>query len=138
MSLGTKITGGFLVILILTGSIAYIGWSSLQTVTDRFTKADDMGSVITHLLQARRHEKNLIIRGDMKWAAEVKKEIEEMKTVANNTKVKFKDPVNRQQMDQVLEATVSYEKAFAQLMELVARNDIDQVQKNTLMKGIDA
>jgi methyl-accepting chemotaxis protein len=137
MSLGKKIIGGFIVVLILTGFVSYVGWSSLQTVTDRYYKVDDIGSIKNHLLQARRHEKNLIIRGDMKWAAEVKKEIEEIRSVTNNVKERFKDPANKKQMDEVLEATVSYEKVFAELKDLVPRQDIDKKQKDNLMETID-
>lgn len=137
-SLGMKITGGFLIVLILTGLVSYVGWDSLRLVTDRFIKVDDLGAINTHLLQARRHEKNLIIRGDIKWAEEVKKEIEQIKSIAGRVKEDFGNPADKKQMDTVLQETGHYERVFADLQVLVSRQDIDPEQRKTLMKDIDS
>jgi methyl-accepting chemotaxis protein len=118
LKLRTKAFGSFIVLLVLTGSIAFIGWNGLRNMADRIQKADDTTKMIEMLLQARRHEKNFVIRGDKKWIDEVNKVISQLKTQAQETKKKFNDPLDSQQMDRVLEATVLYEKGIAQLFDL--------------------
>ena len=104
MKLGTKITGGFIVIMVITASIAYVGWDSLQVVTDRFFKVDDLECITKCILQARRHEKNFIIRNDKQYIEEVNQAVGKLKTTAGNLKTKLKDPTNVHQMDAVLAA----------------------------------
>jgi methyl-accepting chemotaxis protein len=137
LSLGSKITGGFLVVIVLVGLVSYVGWDSLQLVTDRFTKVDDVGAINTHLLMARRYEKNLIIRGDLKWAEDVRKELEQIKSITVGLKDHFDEADDKDQMDKVLRATGTYERVFADLRTLVIRKDIDGEQKELLMKNID-
>lgn len=136
-SLGMKVICGFLVVILLTGIVSFAGWNGLQMVTDRYSKVDDLGIINAHLLQARRHEKNLIIRGDIKWVEEVKKEIEQVRSITEQTKVKFKNPANKKQMDVILQEAAAYEKVFAELQELILGQNIDLEQKRKLLEEID-
>ena len=86
-------------------------------IVDRVEKADDTNGMIKTIFQARRHEKNFIIRMDNKYAQEVKKEIANLKNLASNTRKKFKDPLNQSQMDEVLAAADRYEQAFNRVVE---------------------
>lgn len=137
MKLGTKVMGGFIILMILTASIAYIGWDSLQVVTDRFSKVNDTNSITKCILQARRHEKNFIIRGDKQYVDTVNKAVEEMKTTANNLKTRFKNTVNVQQMDTVLAAVSSYEKTFAAMVAFLSKPDIDKEERERQLKIFD-
>ncbi len=78
MKLGTKIVSGFVIVLVLTGIISFIGWEGMRTIIDRAEKGDDTNQMVIMLLQARRHEKNLIIREDKKYIEDVKKEIDDL------------------------------------------------------------
>lgn len=118
LSLRTKLGGSFLLLLTLTGIIAFIGWNGMRNMVSRIEKADDTTRMIENLLQARRHEKNYILRGEKKYIDEVNKEISQLKKQAQETRDKFKDPFDIQQMDLVLETTGQYEKAIAQLIAL--------------------
>ncbi len=138
VKLGTKITTGFVVIIIFTVSVAYVGWNSLQVVTDRFFKVDDTHSINKSLLQARRHEKNFIIRGDKQWVDEVNKEMEKMKATANNLKKRFEDPANIQQMDNILTAAAKYEKTFAEMVLFLSSKDIAPEEREAKLKVFDA
>ena len=118
--LKTKIAGGFIFTLVLTCLISFVGWDGMGKIVDRVEKADDTNQMVKMILQARRHEKNFIIRGDTKYVQEVKKEIVHLKDLASNTRKKFKDPLNQSQMDEVLEAADRYEQAFTRFVELNA------------------
>ncbi len=138
VKLGTKITTGFVVIMVLTATVAYIGWDSLQVVTDRFFKVDDTDSISKSILQARRHEKNFIIRGEKQWVDEVNGAMEKLKTTANNVKKRLKDPVNVQQIDSILTAAANYEKTFAEMVAFLSKKDIAPEERETKLKAFDA
>jgi methyl-accepting chemotaxis protein len=137
MNLGTKITCGFLLMMLMTGSVAYVGWDGLQVVTDRFFKVEDLDFITKCILQARRHEKNFIIRGDKQYVEEVNKAIGKLKATANTLKSRLKDPVNVQQMDRVLAAATSYETTFAAMVSFLSRPDIATGEREIKLKAFD-
>ncbi len=136
ISISVKIFGGFIVILLLTGIVAYFGVNGMRNVADRVEKADDVDSLIKMLLQARRHEKNLIIREDKKWAEEVGKCVAEMKKTARQTKDKFQDPANKKMMDEVLAAVDQYEETFAQLAGMIGKS-MDKEERDKALDALD-
>jgi methyl-accepting chemotaxis protein len=135
--LKTKIASGFIFILILTCLVSYVGWDGMGKIGDRVEKADDTNQMIKTILQARRHEKNFIIRGDTKYIQEVKKEIVNLKDLASNTRKKFKDPLNQSQMDEVLAAADRYEQAFNRIVELNAKKTEQRVDLEKGFREID-
>lgn len=137
IKLGTKITTGFMVIMVLTASVAYIGWDSLQVVTDRFFKVDETDCISKCILQARRHEKNFIIRGEKKWADEVYGAINKLKESATNLKKRFKDPANVQQMDNILTAGAKYEKSFGEMVAFLSNKEIAPEEREAKIKVFD-
>ena len=67
MKLGTKIAGGFAIVLILTAVVGYVGYSGLGGVTTIVDKADDGNRMIKQIQAARQQEKNFIIRKDQQY-----------------------------------------------------------------------
>jgi methyl-accepting chemotaxis protein len=118
LRLATKIVVGFATMLLLLGVMAYVGYNGLAGVADRVDKADDVNRMVKYILATRQQEKNFIIRGDKEYAEKVSKIVADLKTQANETKAKFKDPANKQQADNVLAAAAKYEKAFARYVSL--------------------
>jgi methyl-accepting chemotaxis protein len=135
--LKTKIASGFIFTLVLTCLVSYVGWDGMGKIVDRVEKADDTNLMIKMILQARRHEKNFIIRGDAKYAQEVKKEIAGLKDLASNTRKKFKDPLNQSQMDEVLAAADRYEQAFNRVVELNAKKTEQRLDLEKGFREID-
>ncbi|MCK4389092.1 MAG: methyl-accepting chemotaxis protein [Desulfobacterales bacterium] len=124
MKLGTMTIGGFAIVLILTAIVAYIGYNGLSGVTDRVDKADDVNRLVKDMLAARQQEKNFIIRGDKEYVDNVAEQVEAIRKQANETRAKFKDPANKQQMDEILTEIGNYEKAFAGYVELADRQRV--------------
>jgi len=112
MKLGTKIVSGFALVLVLLAAVAFVGYHGLSGVTDRVEKADDVNRIIKGVLATRQQEKNFIIRGDVEYVDKVLKNVAELKQQANETREKFRDPVNKKQMDDILAAVGQYEKVF--------------------------
>jgi methyl-accepting chemotaxis protein len=115
----TRICLGFIVMLILLGLIGVTGYSSLLTVMDHSSKSEDVQMIVKNLLEARRHEKNLIIRKESEYRDRTLKATAEMKRLALATRERFKEADNRKLMDDVLTSTAIYEDAFRRLADLV-------------------
>ncbi|MDD2851902.1 MAG: methyl-accepting chemotaxis protein [Desulfuromonadaceae bacterium] len=136
--IGTRISLGFILMLILLGMVGYTGYSSLLTVMDRSDKSDQMQMIVKNMLEARRHEKNLIIRKEADYREKTLKATAEMKRLALATKERFKQTDNKKLMDSVLVATGSYEDAFRRLAELVLANGAPTPEQADLDKKMVA
>ncbi len=123
LKLAVKIGGGFAIVLILTGIIGVISWTSMTGVTDRVDKADDANRLVKQILETRRQEKNFIIRGGQEYVDRVHTQAEDMKNQATDTKAKFEQLANRQQMDDVFTAVGDYETAFDNYVDLSGERD---------------
>jgi methyl-accepting chemotaxis protein len=132
MKVGSKIIGGFTIVLVLLAVVAYVGYNGLSNVTDRVDKADDVNLLIKFSLAARQQEKNFIIRGDKKYVDTVAEQVEALKKQANETRAKFKDPVNISQMDEVISSVGGYEKAFG---DYVGFSEQQKVANDRMVKA---
>lgn len=112
MKIGMKIGFGFIVILLLAAAVVYFGHTGLLAVEDRIDKADDVNRLVKYILEVRRSEKNYILRHDRQYADDVLDRLDEMRKQARETKIKFKQDVNKIQMDDVLAALDDYDRAF--------------------------
>ncbi|MDD2734625.1 MAG: methyl-accepting chemotaxis protein [Desulfuromonadaceae bacterium] len=115
----TRISLGFILMLILLGLVGVSGYSSLHTVMDRGSKVDEVQLMVINLLEARRHEKNLIIRKEADYRDKTLKATAEMKRQAEALKERFTHADNKKMMDDVIAGTTNYENSFRRLAELV-------------------
>lgn len=118
MKLGSKIIGGFSIVLILLAIVAYVGFNGLSGVVDRVVNTEDMNRIIKFTLETRQQEKNFIIRKDKEYVKRVNDLVPEIKDQANATKSTFNDPANKQQMDQIISAIGKYETAYKRYVDL--------------------
>ncbi len=118
MKLGTKIVSGFIVILVLLLGVAFFGYSGLTGVVDRVEKADGANSLAKMILEIREQEKNYIIRGQKEYAAKVDDILIGLYKQAEATKSKFKEQVNRDQMDAITNNARQYQAAFKTYADL--------------------
>jgi methyl-accepting chemotaxis protein len=81
------------------------------------------------LLEARRHEKNLIIRTDPVYRDNTLKAIDEVKRQAKESKEHFKHEDDKKLMDEVISSVTDYETAFRKLSEVILAGN---AQKSTL------
>lgn len=118
MKLGTKIFGGFGIILVLLVLVAVVGFTSLFSVADRVEKADNVNRLVKHILQARQQEKNFIIRKDERYTQQVDDFVAKIEQLAQKTKNSFSRKTNQEQMDEVANAVGQYSTAFHTYVDL--------------------
>ena len=112
MKLGSKIVGGFAIVLVLLSAAAYISYNGLSGVVDRVEKADDANRIVKEILKVRQQEKNFIIRHDHKYVDKVKELALNLTKQLETTKAKFRNAHNREMIDKGIAGVRAYEKKF--------------------------
>jgi methyl-accepting chemotaxis protein len=112
MKLGTKIAGGFAIVLLLTAVLSYISYNGMTTVDDRVDKVADCNTIIQKVGVTRQQEKNFVIRGDHKYVTRVDELVDETVTALNELKGKFDKPENKAAIDDIVKHANSYKSAF--------------------------
>ncbi|MBF0451106.1 MAG: methyl-accepting chemotaxis protein [Candidatus Magnetomorum sp.] len=112
LKMGSKVFGGFSIVLLLLVIVAFFGYNGLSSVVDRAGKKEEVGGLVKLFLQARQHEKNFIMRKDSSYVDKLNHSIDELNKKASELKNTFNDPTNKDKMDNVIKASAQYEKAF--------------------------
>lgn len=133
-SLAVKIGGSFAAVLLLTCLISVVGISSLNKVVIRADKVDDMSVIIKNLLEARRHEKNLIIRKEKEYLDKALVATASAKKQALETKAFFKQENNKKLMEEVVSGTTEYEEALKKYVGIFLQPNADEKQLQELDK----
>jgi methyl-accepting chemotaxis protein len=123
VKLGIKISGGFAIIIFFVAAVACIGYSSMVTIVDRVDKLDDINLMVKMVLEARRHEKNYIIRNDESYLQKVDENVQNTIKRCAHVKEQFKDSLNKAQMAEVSEKVKSYYRAFNDYVELTRQKN---------------
>jgi len=129
-SLTKKITGGFIIILILLIALAFVGRFGLTQVVGKIDSANQFQLLVNHILEARQNEKEFILTNDPRSVRVVKDEIISLKKqtsgILNDTQSK---DVKKQATD-IIKKSDLYRKAFEAYVALA-------VKKNTLMSDMN-
>ncbi|MEW5816936.1 MAG: methyl-accepting chemotaxis protein, partial [Spirochaetota bacterium] len=90
---------------------------------DKLTKTDDANRIITWLLEARRNEKNYIIRADKQSAENVDKLVVDIISLARDLKGRFNQISNQELADSIISSAEEYKQAFDEYLRLKAEQD---------------
>lgn len=131
LRLSTKMYAGFALLIVISCSIAVVGYTGLAGVTDRVDKSDDVNRMVKMILEARRHEKNFIINNDKNYIGKVDQVTADIFDQANVTNGKFSQQLNKDQMTSVMESVTEYSNKFKEYAEL-------EEQKNETMTDMRA
>ena len=118
LTINTTILFGFCFVFILFGFAIYFGYTGLTKVVDRSSKSDDMQLIVKNILEARRSEKNLLLRSDPIYRDKTLATIAEIKRQALVDKERFQQLGNKQLMDDVISSVTIYEASFKKLAEV--------------------
>jgi methyl-accepting chemotaxis protein len=112
LKLGMKLFIGFGLLIVLILASGYMGYSGLKKVENRAMNNNDLSKIVKLVLECRQYEKNFIMRKDFAAAETVDKKAVEIDTTADELKERFKDPVNKKQMDDIIENNANYMASF--------------------------
>jgi len=117
MRIGTKIALLAGVLLFLGSIIAFVGSRGLSGVAQRVYLADDVNRIIKYMLEARRQEKNFMLRGDRSYVGEVETKVVEIEKQAKLVKQKSGDMATIRQMDALQARLAAYGTAFSSFVD---------------------
>lgn len=117
-SIAVKIGVSFITVLLLTCLVGYIGDSELKTVTARADKLQSMSGIVKNLLEARRHEKNLILRRDRQYLDKALAATADLKQQARASRDSFAKESDRKLMDKVIQGAAEYEDALKRYTQI--------------------
>ncbi len=117
LKFGIKLAIGFGIVMLLTLIIGFFGWYGVIRINDRVEKTDDIHKINEQILEARRQEKNFIIRKDEKYVKNVQEHIDNIYQKAEETKKKFRQKLNKDKMDEIILSLKNYETLFYEYVD---------------------
>lgn len=123
-SLAKKITGGFVIILILLIALAFVGRLGLTQVVKKVDSSNEFQILVNLILDARQNEKHFILANDPKAVDTVVKDIKTLKIQAKNIVDTTEDKIIKNQAREILKTSDTYAKAFGDYVALAGKKDI--------------
>lgn len=118
LTIRSKLTGSFAVILILTSLVGYFGYQGVNKLDTRIIKADDVNRLVKSILETRIEEKNYILRGDPVYAKKVTDKIQEIRSQIQETRSRFLMKEDVEQIETVKQIVEQYDEAFQSYVRL--------------------
>lgn len=112
MTLATKVFAGFSLVLVLLAGVSLSGLWALSEVAHSARVADACGDMIKSLLEARRHEKNYILRMDDKYIKKVDYSVKGVLDVAAALKEKVDSGEDIAVLEDAEKQTLAYQTSF--------------------------
>jgi methyl-accepting chemotaxis protein len=119
IKIGLKISGGFIIILILMAIVAYIGSSGMKGVAKRVDISDDMNMLTQYLLETRIAVNRFIRIKDIEIAKKVDENINKIKEKSNETTKKLTIPADQ---EKVKEFSIKVDKYYSLFSEFKDTN----------------
>ena len=134
LKISTQLFIGFGVVFALFGIVNLQEYTGLARVVERSGKSDDMQSIVIYLLDARRNEKNLLIRNDVSYREKVVSDIAAARELAISNKEQFEDSESRRLMDDIVNSLGIYEHSFLKMSEVFLAGNAPKSQMEELDK----
>ena len=122
MKLGSKLFGGFAIVLALGVLLAFVGYYGLRGVVDRVENRERVRNLAGNIESARMEEKNFIIRHDEKFVKALDEKTKSTIVQARGIQDLFTDKKYKDQMRQVADEVATYEKSFHSYADLDKEN----------------
>ncbi len=123
VKLRTKIFGGFVFLLLLTTSMAFLGWHNLRVLVTEVEHRDTLNLIQKNALEARRQEKNYVLRGGQEYLDAVSRLVQAIKDQVAAGGQAITDQTIRESLGKILESTGSYEAAFRRYVNASRQTD---------------
>lgn len=122
-SLSKKITGGFVVVLVLLIVLAFVGRLGLTRVVEKVDSSNQFQHLVDRILDARQNEKQFILTNDRKAVDTVLKDVELLKAGAKKIVDTTGDTGVGNQAQQILKTVDVYANAFGNYVTLAGQKD---------------
>ena len=122
-SIKTKIIFCFGLLLVLLVIISYEGYFGPNKVLEKNTQIDEMQSMLQDVLQARRYEKNMIIRRDVESKENALQYINKIKLQSKKIQQDLLGEKYQQAINEIISSTNEYENLLSKLNSLISSSN---------------
>ncbi|MFH1061214.1 MAG: methyl-accepting chemotaxis protein [Pseudomonadota bacterium] len=119
VKLGYKVMAGFGLVLVLLTVVTLVGVGGMRALGERVEKNERVNQMIRQNLEARRHEKNYLLRGEAQYVKRVQDQATAQAELGRATQAGLADPADARRMDQALASLRAYQDAFQRLVGLI-------------------
>jgi len=103
--------------------MAYLGWHSLRSLEANVERREVLSTIIKEVLEARRQEKNFLLRGEPEYLKAMERHVQAVKDKVAKDRRVFRDPADQRRLDQILESLRRYEAVFFRWVTLNGQKD---------------
>ena len=118
MKLVTKISTGFVAILLLLCVVAYVGYYVMSDLVERIGNTEHVNQIVQDILKTRQHEKDFIISGELADADSAVLALDRLRSQIQATRERLSQSINKNQMDLVNQQVDQYAQTFSQYVSL--------------------
>ncbi len=139
LRLGTKITLGFAVVILIFGIVTLVGWRGITSSSEGFTiyrslarHSNLTGRLQANMLMTRMNVKNFIISGSKKDIQQYHERLDKMKRFLTQSQKEIKNEARAEKIKFIADHIKNYEVGFDKVVQLKARRN--DLLDNTLNK----
>ncbi len=123
VKLRTKIFGGFLFLIILAITLAFLGWQTLGTLQETVRRGETYTFITAKLLDIRRHQHNFLLTGERQNLDRMALDLQDIKERVAQRRHIFTDKENQALLNQILGGLGGYEAALGRLVAQLPQQD---------------
>jgi len=112
LKIGSKLTLSFVLVLLLTLIVGYVGWKGLDNISERNEKVKVTNEIYDKINLSRIAELKYVESGDKNYATQVNTQLDEAKMKAQAIKLTFEDQINIDQTDKIINEISNFKTAF--------------------------
>jgi methyl-accepting chemotaxis protein len=129
VNLRTKIFGGFLFLIILAATLAYLGWHTLGALRENVKRRETYNFITAKLLDIQRHQNNFLLKGEKQNLDRMALDLQGLKDQAAQRRHLFADKDNQVFLNQVLDSLGRYEAALGRSVALLPPKDAPEASE---------
>lgn len=119
MKVSTKIGLGFMVVIIIAGTIGFIGFNGLDILAKASRSAEHAFRLHILILECRRREKDYIIRGEEEYINNINELVTEALNFTKEMKGEFEHQEDINRIDLIEKGFIAYQDEFKNYVETV-------------------
>jgi signal transduction histidine kinase/DNA-binding response OmpR family regulator len=142
MTLGVKLGMGFGLILILTITVAGLGWHGLSSITEQFERINHINQLVQGIYKIQLAERDYRLTEQENYIKQVDEQVATLVNQAQLTKDELHQAINKEQMNNVIKEVHEYETSFLNYVKLAqqkaaAMSTMQQSAKQVLQLAKD-
>ncbi|NMC49160.1 MAG: HAMP domain-containing protein [Desulfovibrio sp.] len=117
LRIAVKLGIGFGLLLLFTATVSFVGWRSLNAMSDRASKMEGVNTIVSDTLLARMDVLNFMNSKDATRIEQFTKKMDGVVSRAAALKERFDKPANKEKMDVIMTAIRGYQEEFGKYVE---------------------